>query len=203
MAPATCTRPSPVTSPRLRAVAAVSSEAVAPAHAIDAVDLEDEGFIGAVGVLRVLAERDAVRLGEHGLAAARIAGELHHVVAGRQGAIGEELELVGRGREIDRRQRDRGRRSPPETRESWTVCPGMMVPGSIGPLISTRMASGELSRTVPAAGSDASIVGAVIRRAPGRSRRPSAHSLPVAPSNPLPAITGENAVFPAPLMATK
>ena len=43
--------------------------------------------------------------------------------------------------------------------KSWTVCPGTIVLGSSGPLISRRIASGELSRTEPAAGSDERTVG--------------------------------------------
>ena len=72
---------------------AVSSEPVAPATPSMPSTWKRKDSIGARRVRSVLAERDAVRIGQHGLARARIAGELDHidrrvpmVPAGRAGA---------------------------------------------------------------------------------------------------------------------
>ena len=48
---------------------------------------------------------------------------------------------------------------PAGVKKSWTVWPATIVLGSSGPLISKRIASGELSRTAPGAGSDETTVG--------------------------------------------
>ena len=75
--------------------------------AVDAVDLEREDLVVARRVRGIFAQGKAVGIGKHGLARARIAGELDHIIPRRQRCQGKELELVGRGGEIDRGQCDR------------------------------------------------------------------------------------------------
>ena len=86
--------------------------------------------------------------------------------------------------------------------KSWTVCPGTIVLGSSGPLISRRIASGELSRTAPAAGSDESTVGP----SPGEAQVGRGDRQLIAPGRPVEPAAGDHGrevEFPAPLMATK
>ena len=159
MAPATCTSPAPATSPRSRAVAAVSSEAVAPATPSMPSTWKVNDSSAPSGCCASSPSGTPFRSASTGWSCSnrrRAAPRSCRAPAGAEGKSWSSSAAVEKLTDASATGVAGRRRRP---KKSWTVCPGTMVLGSIGPLISRRIASGELSRTAPAAGSDERTVG--------------------------------------------